>query len=43
MIPNNGPPKIEVDRESFIVRINGKIAETEPPKTLTLSRLYNLF
>ena len=43
MVLNNGLPKIEVDPESFIVRINGEIAETKPSRTLALSRLYNLF
>ncbi|MGA8105651.1 MAG: urease subunit alpha [Nitrososphaeraceae archaeon] len=43
MVLNSGLPKIEVDPESFIVRINGEIAETKPSRTLALSRLYNLF
>jgi urease subunit alpha len=42
MVLNNGLPKIEVDLESFIVRINGEIAETKPSRTPALS-LYNLF
>ena len=42
MALNNGLPKIEVDPESFFVRINGEIAETKPSRTLALSRLYNL-
>jgi urease subunit alpha len=43
MILNNGLPKIDVDPESFIVRINGEVAETKPSKSLAMSRLYNLF
>ncbi|MGA7601907.1 MAG: hypothetical protein WCE33_02390 [Nitrososphaeraceae archaeon] len=42
MVLNKGLPKIEVDPESFIVRINGEIAETKPSRTLELSPLYNL-
>jgi urease subunit alpha len=43
MILNDGLPKIEVDPESLIVKINGEVAETKPSKTLALSRLYDLF
>lgn len=43
MILNNALPKIEIDPESFVVKINGKIAKTQPSKVLSLSRLYNLF
>lgn len=42
MVLKNNLPKTEVDPESFIVRINGEIAETKPSRTLELSRLYNL-
>jgi urease subunit alpha len=42
MVLNNCLPKIEVDPESFFVRINGEIAETKPSRTLALSWLYNL-
>jgi urease subunit alpha len=42
MVLNNCLPKIEVNPESFFVRINGEIAETKPSRTLALSRLYNL-
>jgi urease subunit alpha len=43
MMLNNGLPRIDVDPESFIVRINGEVAETKPSKSLAMSRLYNLF
>jgi urease subunit alpha len=43
MILNHGLPRIDVDPESFIVRINGEVAETKPAKSLAMSRLYNLF
>jgi urease alpha subunit len=42
MVLNNGLPKIEVDPESFILKINGEITETKPSRTLAVSRLYNL-
>ena len=43
MVLNSAIPRIDVDPESFSVKINGKVAETKPSKTLPLSRLYNLF
>ena len=43
MVLNSALPRIDVDPESFSVKINGKVAETKPSKTLPLSRLYNLF
>jgi urease subunit alpha len=38
MVLNNDLPKIEVDSESFILMINGEIAETKPSRTPKLSR-----
>lgn len=43
MVLNSALPRIDVDPESFTVRINGRVAETKPSKALPLSRLYNLF
>jgi urease subunit alpha len=43
MVLNSATPRIDVDPESFSVKINGKVAKTKPSKTLPLSRLYNLF
>jgi urease subunit alpha len=43
MVLNSALPRIDVDPESFSVKINGKVAKTKPSKTLPLSRLYNLF
>jgi urease subunit alpha len=43
MVLNSAIPRIDVDPESFSVKINGKVAKTKPSKTLPLSRLYNLF
>jgi urease alpha subunit len=43
MILNNSLSKIQVESESFIVGINGEVAETKPSKILEKSWLYNLF
>jgi urease subunit alpha len=43
MVYNNLTPKIEIDPETYIVKVDGKIATTEPANKLSLSRLYNLF
>jgi urease subunit alpha len=43
MVLNDALPRIDVDPESFSVRINGKLAQTQPSKSVPLSRLYNLF
>jgi urease subunit alpha len=43
MILNNLTPKINIDPETYIVKVNGKVATTEPASKLSLSRLYNLF
>jgi urease subunit alpha len=43
MIYNNLIPKIEIDPETYVVKVNGSIATTEAAKKLSLSRLYNLF
>ncbi|MEX1997040.1 MAG: urease subunit alpha [Nitrosopumilaceae archaeon] len=40
---NNLTPKIEIDPETYEVKVNGKLATTEPAENLSLARLYNLF
>lgn len=43
MLLNSRTPKIEVDPETYEVRVDGRIATVDPAKTLSLSRTYNLF
>jgi urease subunit alpha len=43
MILNNLTPKIDIDPETYTVKVDGKIATTQPASKLSLSRLYNLF
>ena len=43
MVNNNLTPKIEIDPETYVVKVDGKIANSEPASKLSLSRLYNLF
>ena len=43
MVYNKLTPKIEIDPETYIVKVDGKIATTDPANKLSLSRLYNLF
>jgi urease subunit alpha len=43
MVYNDLTPKIEIDPETYIVKVDGKVATTEPSAELSLSRLYNLF
>jgi urease subunit alpha len=43
LLLNDKTPKIDVDPETYEVKVNGKLATVEPAKTLSLSRTYNLF
>jgi len=43
MMYNNLTPKIEIDPETYVVKVDGKVATTEPATKLSLARLYNLF
>ncbi len=43
MIYNNLTPKIEINPETYEVRVEGKIATVDPAETVSLARLYNLF
>jgi urease subunit alpha len=43
LLLNDKTPKIEVDPETYEVKVDGRLATVEPAKTLSLSRTYNLF
>jgi len=43
MIYNNLTPKIEINPETYEVRVDGKIATVDPADKVSLARLYNLF
>ena len=43
MVFNNLIPKIEIDPETYVVKVDGKVATTQAAQKLSLSRLYNLF
>jgi urease subunit alpha len=43
MIHNDKTPKIEINPETYEVKVDGKVATVEPAKSLSLARLYNLF
>ncbi|MDQ3903799.1 MAG: urease subunit alpha [Thermoproteota archaeon] len=43
MIYNNNTPKIEIDPETYVVKVNGELATTEPAEKVSLGRLYDLF
>ena len=40
---NNALPKVEVDHNTFEVKVNGEFIKCEPAKKLPLTQLYNLF
>ena len=43
MVFNNLTPKIEIDPETFKVKVNGELVSVDPAKTVSLARLYQLF
>ena len=43
MVLNNLTPKIEIDPETFKVKVDGNLVTTEPATKLSLARLYELF
>lgn len=43
MVFNNLTPSIEIDSETYIVKVDGKVVTSEPASKLSLARLYNLF
>lgn len=43
MLYNDLAPKIEIDPETYEVRVDGRLATVPPAEKLSLARLYNLF
>ena len=43
MVYNNLTPEIDIDPETFKVKVNGELVSVDPAKTVSLSRLYQLF
>lgn len=43
MIYNNLTPKIEINPETYEVKVDGKLATVNPSDKISLSRLYNLY
>ena len=43
MLYNDLTPKIEINPETYEVRVNGKIATVNPTDKVSMARLYNLF
>jgi urease subunit alpha len=43
MVFNNLTPKIEIDPETFKVKVNGELVSVDPANTVSLARLYQLF
>ncbi|HXV51195.1 MAG TPA: urease subunit alpha [Nitrosopumilaceae archaeon] len=43
MVHNNLTPKIEIDPETYEVKVDGKIATVKPADKLALARLYSLY
>ena len=43
LLLNDKTPEIEVDPETYEVRVDGRIATVRPAKTLSLSQTYSLF
>ncbi len=43
MLYNNSTPKIQIDPETYKVKVDGKLATTEPSQKLSMARLYHLF
>lgn len=43
MLYNNLTPKIEIDPETYEVKVDGRLATVPPAEKLSLARLYNLF
>jgi urease subunit alpha len=43
MVHNNATPKIEIDPETYQVKIDGNLATTQPATSVSLARRYNLF
>ena len=43
MLYNDLTPKIEIDPETYEVKVDGRLATVPPAEKLSLARLYNLF
>jgi urease subunit alpha len=43
MVHNNATPKIEVDPETYEVRVDGELIGCEPARVLPLAQRYFLF
>jgi urease subunit alpha len=43
MLYNDLAPEIEVNPETYEVRVNGKLATIDPANKVSMGRLYNLF
>ena len=43
MVYNDATPKIEIDPETYEVKVDGEIATVDPAKEVSLSRLYSLY
>ena len=42
-VVNDATPEIDVNPETYEVKVNGKITTTDPATKLSLGRLYHLF
>jgi len=43
MVLNNLTPKIEIDPETFKVKVDGNLVTIDPANSVSLARLYQLF
>jgi urease subunit alpha len=43
MVYNDATPKIEIDPETYEVKVDGEIATVDPATEVSLGRLYSLF
>jgi len=43
MLYNDLTPNIEVNPETYEVKVDGKLVTTDPADKLSMTRLYNLF
>ena len=43
MVHNDATPKIEIDPETYKVKVDGEIATVDPATNVSLGRLYSLF
>ena len=43
MVYNDLTPKIEIDPETYQVKVDGEVATVDPAKEVSLARLYSLY